>query len=99
MGMNKVDVTKLIEENYLFNYQPFVTRVMCKDDITHYGYFYSFKDFIELKENTRFRFIPRNNMHSFLHEYSKNNDANTDYSIILDGEMIIDIEFVLPLHI
>ena len=97
--MDKFQVTNLIEETYSFANQPFVTRVICKNDITHYGYFYSFEDYIELKENNRFRFIPRNNMHTFKIEYSQNGKPNANYSFILDGEEMLSIEFVLPLHI
>ncbi len=97
--MNKVEVAKLIEEDYVFAQKPFVVCVLCENDVFHYGHFYSFKDYEELKGTSHFRFIPRNNMKSFLSEYSKNGSANTNYSIILDSESIIGIEFVMPLHI
>lgn len=97
--MEKVETTKLIEETYSFANQPFVTRVICKNDITHYGYFYSFDDFGKLKESNHFRFIPRNNLQPFKNEHTKNGKFNTTHSLIIDGEQILSIEFVLPLHI
>lgn len=97
--MDKLEVTKLIEETYSFTNKPFVTRVLCKNDITHYGYFYSFEDYSELKEKNQYRFIPRNNLQLFKNEHSRNGKFNVRYSLILNGEEMLGIEFVLPLHI
>lgn len=97
--MDKMQVTTLIEATYSFANQPFVTRVICKDDVTYYGYFYSFDDYCELRERNQFRFIPRNNLQAFKNEHSQNGKFSTSHSLILKGEEMLNIEFVLPLHI
>ena len=98
-GMDKSQVAKLIEGAYSFANQPFVTCVICKNDVTHYGYFYSFDDYSELKERNQFRFIPRNNLQAFKKEKTLKGEFNTNHSLILHGEEMVSIEFVLPLHI
>ena len=97
--MDKIQLTQLIEETYSYTKKQFVTRVICKNDITHYGYFYSFDDYIELQEKNQYRFIPRNNLPSFKSEHAKKGKFNSSYSLILHGEEILGVEFVLPLHI
>jgi len=97
--MDKTQMIKLIEDTYSTAVQSFVTRVICKDDIAHYGYFNSFDDYSELKEKNQYRFIPRNNFHAFKDEYVKRGRHNVSHSIILTGEDVVDIQFVLPLHI
>jgi len=97
--MDKIQVTNLIKETYSYPEQAYIMRVICKDDITFYGYFSSFDDFTELEEKNQYRFIPRNNVHSFKNDYSKNGAYDRNHSIILNGEDIINMEFVLPLHI
>lgn len=97
--MDKAQVTALIEETYSFANQPFVSRVICKNDVTHYGYFYSFDDYSTLKEQNQFRFIPRNSLQTFQKEHSRSGKFNMNHSLILSGEEMLSIEFVLPLHI
>lgn len=97
--MDKSQATKLIEETYSFTHQQFVTRVICRNDVTHYGFFYFFDDYEYLKAKNQYRFIPRNNLQSFQSEHLKNGRYDTNYSVILDGEEMLNIEFVLPLHI
>jgi|GEM_PF-1859579 hypothetical protein len=97
--MDKAQITKFIEDSCSATNKPFVTRVMCKNDVTHYGYFNSFDDYNELKEKDQYRFIPRNNFMAFKNEYSEKGKYNVNHSIVLAGEDLVDIEFVLPLHI
>jgi hypothetical protein len=97
--MERLHATKLIEETYSFANQPFVTRVICKNDVTFYGHFYSFDDFRELKERNQFRFIPRNNLQTFKNEHTLNGKLNLNHSLILEGDEMLSIDFVLPLHI
>lgn len=97
--MDKLQVTSLIKESFSLADQQYIMRVICKDDVTFYGYFNSFDDFNELEEKNQFRFIPRNNAHTFKDEYSKNGKYNINHSIILRGEDIVNMEFVLPLHL
>ena len=97
--MEREEISGLIENKYSDANQHFVTRVMCNNDITHYGYFNSFDDYTELKAKNQYRFIPRNNYLSLKNEYSKKGKYNTSHSIILKGEEVLDVEFVLPLHI
>lgn len=97
-GMDRLQISTLIEEKYLHASERFVTCVICKNDVYYYGHFYSFNDYQELKGKSKFRFIPRNNMKSFLSGCSQNGGANADYSIVIDGESILGIDFVMPLH-
>ena len=97
--MNKEEITRLIDDRYAVGLNPTVTRVMCKGDVNHYGYFNSFGDYAELKEKNQYRFIPRNNFHAYKDEYVKRGRHNVSHSIILTGEDVVDIQFVLPLHI
>ncbi len=96
--MNKEEVTTMIKDRYAEGSNLSVTRVICKDDVTYYGYFNSFSDFSELMEKNRYRFIPRNNSKAFREEHSKKGVFNTTFSIIINGEDILAIEFVMPLH-
>jgi len=88
----------MIEDRYASESNMSVTRVICKNDVTHYGYFNSFADYSELMEKNRYRFIPRNNSKAFRNEYSKKGEYNKTFSIILNGEDILAIEFVMPIH-
>jgi hypothetical protein len=97
--MDKTGIAQMIEDIYSIAKQPFVTRVICENDVTFYGYFNSFDDYPELKEKNQFRFIPRNNLMAFKNEYSKKGKYNTSHSIIVKGEDVLSIEFVMPLHI
>ena len=71
--MEREEISGLIENKYSDANQHFVTRVMCNNDITHYGYFNSFDDYTELKAKNQYRFIPRNNYLSLKSEYLKMN--------------------------
>jgi hypothetical protein len=97
--MERTEIAKLLEDTYSVANQPFVTRVICKDEITFYGCFNSFEDSAGLKEKNQYRFVPRNNSIAFKNEFSKNGKYNTRHSIIVEGEDVVSIEFVLPLHI
>jgi hypothetical protein len=97
--MNKEEITRLIDDRYAVGLNPTVTRVMCKDDVNHYGYFNSFGDYAELKEKNQYRFIPRNNFKAFRDEHNKKGIYSTKHSIIINGDDVINIEFVMPLHI
>lgn len=97
--MNKEEVSILIEDRYAAGSNLSVTRVICKDDITHYGYFNTFNDYTELLEKNRYRFIPRNSSKAFREEFSKKGVQNTTFSIIINGEDILAIEFVMPMQI
>lgn len=88
----------MIEDRYSAGSNLSVTRVICKDDVTYYGYFNSFGDYSELMEKNRYRFIPRNNSKAFREEFSKKGVHNTTFSIIINGEDILAIEFVMPIH-
>jgi len=98
--MIKEEIARLLEDTYsIGDHAPSVTRVMCKDDVNFYGYFNSFSDYTDLKEKNQFRFIPRNNLKAFKEEFTKKGSYNSTYSIILNGDDIIDIEFVMPLQL
>jgi small nuclear ribonucleoprotein (snRNP)-like protein len=99
MHVDRLEINKLIVEASASVDKPFIMRVMCKNDVNYYGYFNAFDDYEKLQEKNQYRFIPRNNVHSFNSEYSKKGKYNANHSIILNGEDIINIEFVLPLHI
>lgn len=98
-AMDRLEAARLVEDANSSTNKRFVTRVMCKNDLTYYGYFNSFDDYRALQEKNLYRFIPRNNSQSFMNEYSEKGKYNSAYSIILNGEDMINIEFVLPLHI
>jgi small nuclear ribonucleoprotein (snRNP)-like protein len=97
--MNKEEVATMIEDRYAAGSNLSVTRVICKDDVTYYGYFNSFDDYNELMEKNQYRFIPRNNSKAFREEYSKKGKYNTSYSIIINGDNILAIEFVMPIQL
>jgi hypothetical protein len=97
--MNKEEVATMIQDRYAEGSNLSVTRVICKDDITYYGYFSSFNDYSELMEKNRYRFIPRNNSKAFREDYSKKGEYNTTYSIIINGDDMLAIEFVMPIQL
>ncbi|HXB12632.1 MAG TPA: hypothetical protein VNZ45_11630 [Bacteroidia bacterium] len=97
--MNRDEISGMIEDRYAVGHSPTVTRVMCKDDITFYGYFNSFGDYTELKEKNQYRFIPRNNFKAFRDEHNNKGIYSTKHSIIINGDEVIDIEFVLPVTV
>lgn len=97
--MKKEEVATMIEDRYASGSNLSVTRVICKDDVTYYGYFNSFNDYSELMEKNRYRFIPRNNSKAFREEYIKKGEYNTTYSIIINGDDILAIEFVMPMQL
>lgn len=97
--MNKEEVATLIEDRYAAGSNLSVTRVICKNDVTHYGYFSSFSDYSELMEKNRYRFILRNNSKAFREEFTKKGIYNTAYSIIINGEDMLAIEFVMPMQL
>ena len=96
--MNKEEVAILIEDRYAAGSNLSVTRVICKNDVTYYGYFSSFSDYSELMEKNRYRFIPRNSSKAFREEFTKNGIYNTSYSIIINGDDMLAIEFVMPIQ-
>ena len=96
--MTKEEISGLIEDRYAVGLSPTVTRVMCNRDITYYGYFNSFGDYSELKEKNQYRFIPRNNFKAFREEHDTKGIYSTKHSIIINGDEVIDIEFVMPLQ-
>src|ERR1700722_2147764 len=96
--MNKEEVASMIQDRYAEGSNLSVTRVICKDDVTHYGYFSSFSDYSELMEKNRYRFIPRNSSKAFREEFTKNGIYNTSYSIIINGDDMLAIEFVMPIQ-
>jgi hypothetical protein len=96
--MNKEEVATMIEDRYAAGSNLSVTRVICKNDVTYYGYFSSFSDYSELMEKNRYRFIPRNNSKAFREEFTKKGIYNTSYSIIINGDDMLAIEFVMPIH-
>ncbi|HTB08011.1 MAG TPA: hypothetical protein VK806_13760 [Bacteroidia bacterium] len=97
--MNKEEMLNLVDDKYAVGLNPTVTRVMCKDDVTHYGYFNSFGDVTELKAKNQYRFIPRNNFKAFKEEFNQKGIYGVKHSIVINGDDVVDIEFVLPLHI
>lgn len=97
--MDKVELTKLVEEAHAFAHQPYVAHVICKNGVSHYGYFHPFDDFYELKRQNRYRFVTRHNMDSPRNVNSYDGKPELNHSLILDLEDILSIEFVLPLHI
>jgi hypothetical protein len=97
--MNKEEVATMIEDRYAEGSNLSVTRVICKDDVTHYGYFSSFSDYSELMEKNRYRFIPRNSSKAFREDYNKSGKYNSTYSIIINGADILAIEFVMPMQL
>ncbi len=96
--MNKEEVAAMIEDRYATGSNLSVTRVICKNDITYYGYFNSFSDYSELMNKNRYRFIPRNNSKAFMEDYTRNGIYNTSYGIIINGDDMLAIEFVMPMH-
>jgi len=96
--MKKEEVATMIEHRYSAGNNLSVTRVICKNDVTYYGYFSSFSDYSELMQKNCYRFIPRNNSKAFREEYDKKGAYNTTYSIIINGEDILAIEFVMPMQ-
>ena len=97
--MNKEEVASMIEDRYSAGSNLSVTRVICKNDITYYGYFSSFGDYSELMHENRYRFIPRNNSKAFREEFSKKGVYNSAFSIIIHGEDMLAIEFVMPIQL
>lgn len=97
--MNKEEVATMIEDRYAAGSNLSVTRVICKDDVTYYGYFNSFDDYSELMEKNLYRFIPRNNSKAFREDFSKKGIYNTIFSIIINGDDILAIEFVMPIQL
>jgi hypothetical protein len=97
--MEKEEVATMIEDRYADGSNLSVTRVICKNDIAHYGYFNSFSDYTELMLKNKYRFIPRNNSKAFIEEFNKKGVHNTTFSIIINGEDILAIEFVMPIHV
>jgi len=96
--MTKEEIADLLEVTQVNDkVRPSLIRVMCKRDITHYGYFVSFDDYTELKAKNLFRFVLRNNFRIFNTDYQKSGKYNTRYSIILNGDDVLYIEFVMPL--
>jgi hypothetical protein len=96
--MNKEEVATLIEDRYADGSNLSVSRVICKNDVTYYGYFSSFSDYSELMQKNKYRFIPRNNSRAFREEFAKNGVYNTSYSVIISGDDMLAIEFVMPLQ-
>jgi len=96
--MNKEEVATLIEDRYAEGNNLSVSRVICKNDVTYYGYFSSFSDYSELMQKNKYRFIPRNNSRAFREEFAKNGVYNTSYSVIISGDDMLAIEFVMPLQ-
>jgi hypothetical protein len=97
--MNKEEIATLLEGTHANNNaKPTVIRVMCKKDITLYGFFVSTGDYNDLKEKNEFRFVPRNSYKAFNDEYAKKGTYNLNYSSILKGDDIEYIEFVMPLN-
>jgi len=97
--MNKEEVAAMIEDRYAAGSNLSVTRVICKNDITYYGYFSSFSDYSELMEKNRYRFIPRNNSKAFREDFTRKGIYNTSYSIIINGDDMLAIEFVMPMQV
>jgi hypothetical protein len=97
--MEKTEITRLVEDRYSDATQPYVTRVICKNDLTFYGYFNTFDDYSELKERNQYRFIPRNNLSAYKDEFVRKGKHNLNHSVVINGDDVLDIEFVLPLHI
>ena len=98
LPMSREEITSHTDNRMAIGINLPVARVICNDDITHYGYFNSFDDYNELKEKNQYRFIPRNNLRAFQDEHGKKGVYNTVYSIIISGDNILSIEFVMPLH-
>ncbi|NNM95145.1 MAG: hypothetical protein HKL88_06755 [Bacteroidia bacterium] len=96
--MDKEQMVKLIEDTYSTKNKTFVTRVTCTDNVTHYGYFHPFDDYAKLKEKNIYRFVPRNNYAALKSGYEKKWKYDAKHSIILQGEDVLNIDFVLPLH-
>jgi len=97
--MNKEEVATLIQDRYAAGSNLSVSRVICKNDVTYYGYFSSFGDYSELMEKNQYRFIPRNSSKAFREDFTKMGTYNTSYSIIIKGDDILAIEFVMPMQL
>lgn len=96
--MEQGEIAKLIEDTYSTENETYVTRVICNDNITHYGYFHPFDDYIKLKEKNQYRFVPRNNYAALKDAHERKGKYDVKHSVILEGDNIVNIEFVLPLH-
>jgi hypothetical protein len=57
-----------------------------------YGFFVRFNDWKRLKERNKWRFIPINKFNEFNYELRKTKIQNPDYSIIIDGDVISNLE-------
>jgi small nuclear ribonucleoprotein (snRNP)-like protein len=97
--MNKEEVATMIQDRYADGSNLSVTRVICKNDVTYYGYFSSFSDYSELMEKNCYRFIPRNSSKAFREDFTKKGIHDTSFSIIIKGEDILAIEFVMPMQV
>ena len=97
--MNKEEVATMIEDRYAAGSNLSVTRVICKNDVTYYGYFNSFSDYSELMGKNRYRFIPRNNSKAFREDFTKKGVHDTSFSIVINGDDILAIEFVMPMQL
>ncbi len=97
--MRKEEVAALIQERYAAGSNLSVSRVICKNDITYYGYFNSFEDYSELMEKNKYRFIPRNNSKAFREKFTEKGVHDTVFSIIINGDDILAIEFVMPMQV
>ena len=60
-----------------------------------YGFFFLFNDWIELKKYNKWRFIPYNKFIQFDHEFQVTNIPNIDYSIIIDGDHVSNLETIM----
>ena len=59
-----------------------------------YGFFVQFGDWQGLKKNNKWRFVPVNKYSQFDNEFRKTNVPNPDYSIIIDGDVISNLEII-----
>ncbi len=59
-----------------------------------YGFFVLFNDWKGLKKKNEWRFIPINKYAQFNGEYRTTKKQNPDYSIIIDGNVISNLEII-----
>ncbi|MEO6302781.1 MAG: hypothetical protein ABIP51_06385 [Bacteroidia bacterium] len=89
--MKKNILAQLIEDKF-YPTVPIETKVVYKDGQNFIGFFHNFDDYKNLMLQSKYRFIPKENIFAFKEELDQSGFSNQKHSIILDCDLIESIE-------
>ncbi|MCE3259930.1 MAG: hypothetical protein K0S12_1571 [Bacteroidetes bacterium] len=91
--MKAQEIARLVESK--FQQTMRVVRITMKDGKSIEGSFEAFKDYAELREKLKYRFVPLSKETEFKSSTATQKEFDTSSSIIVDCNNIAKVEFVL----